>query len=297
MSDGSRLDDLHSLLDSISLQSFTNIEIIVVSGGVVNLGSPSPKVKLLKMSSELGASAARNFAAATATGDILGFLDDDIILDSGWCRAAINAFKNPLVGAVSGKTLVDLKPIKLEYLPKELMWVVGGSYWTPLQTTQVFGGTGMNFCVRRNLFSKVGGYDVKLGPRNERPEFSLWKRLGAEESELALRILFTTGRRILYEPSMIAWHRQHWTKETPLRLFKRSLHVGHNRAYIGWRFRNRKAMTSDNLVAADLMLGLFTGVNLTEGWKRFSVAATVVAGVLLGYLVGKLEYRYSSHHQ
>lgn len=40
---------------------------------------------------------APNYGARCSLGDILGFLDDDIILDEQWCKKVIQTFSDPSV--------------------------------------------------------------------------------------------------------------------------------------------------------------------------------------------------------
>jgi mycofactocin system glycosyltransferase len=60
-------------------------------------------VKLIKNSSQMGASYCRNLAAGESKGDILAFLDSDCVADSLWLKELVPAFSDEANGAVGGK--------------------------------------------------------------------------------------------------------------------------------------------------------------------------------------------------
>jgi hypothetical protein len=71
-----------------------------------------------------------------------------------------------------------------------------------------------------------------FAPKGDRPEVSRWQRLGAEESDLVLRVLLWTKFKIVYDPNIIVEHKLRLESILPGAVFRRALHVGHNRAYI-----------------------------------------------------------------
>ena len=284
------------MLRSISKQSFSDIEVLLVPDEGVNLHEKGQNVIILPLPVKSGASNARNHAARFATGDILAFLDDDVTLDEEWCQQAIATFRDSSIGAVSGCALVNLKAYSMDYIPKELEWVVGGTYWSSSEQTDVFSGAGMNFCVLRDAFFDVGGYDSNLGPRGDRPETADWRRLGGEEQELAIKILAETGLRVVYNPRMIVIHRLRRDTVTIGGLLRRALHVGHNRAFIHTSLTDVRRKHTDYMVSTNLLLTLSESLllfptNPLYYWKRFSFSILVLGAVFIGFLVGKSEFR------
>ena len=245
-------------------------------------------------SNERGASYARNLGASCARGQFLAFLDDDVILHPKWCELALETFDDMSIGAISGNARASLANANLDWIPTQLMWVVGGSYWDYDEVTDVHGAAGMNFCIRREIFFDAGGYNDHLGPRNDRPEARDWDRLGAEESELAMRIMLRTGKRVVFNPHMIAIHRLRRNSLLPFALLKRAMHVGHNRAYIQTRFSNKISKLSDTFVIRNLpkqVISTDLFFRPAVFWKRNSFIAVVLLGTLLGYTLGILEFR------
>lgn len=295
VSENSNTRDLEVLLRSISKQTLKDIEVLVVTSRALTVQTDWPRVSVVSCPRDCGASASRNQAAQVSKGEILGFLDDDVVLDPKWCEAAANSLEDVSVGLVSGAAWVDLNGVGLDYIPKELLWVVGGSYLDESQTSLISGAMGMNLCVRKESFQRVGGYNVLMGPCGDRPESKRWMRLGAEEDDLALRISGLCGERVLFNPRMVARHKLRRNSATPKSILKRSLHVGHNRAYIHLTFP-REGSETDQVVLRKLVVSTLSAVlviprNPLGVWKRLSLISIVSVGFALGYLVGSFRFR------
>jgi hypothetical protein len=97
-----------------------------------------------------GPSGARNRGAATATGDVLAFVDSGDVPFDGWLRQIVETFRDPSVGLASWPAwLVD------EAGDRERLQQPGP------------GATGVTalatcFAMRRRVFNAVGGYDPAL---------------------------------------------------------------------------------------------------------------------------------------
>ena len=289
-----RSQELTELFASIARQTLRPIEVIVVHSTESLLHiEGSESVRVMTIPREFGASAARNRAAMQAKGTVLGFLDDDVVLDPRWCEFALATFIEPTVGAVSGKATVELNQFALDYLPTTFMWVVGGSYWNFPVTTQVGGAAGMNFCVRKDCFIEVGGFNEMLGPKGDRPEHRGWRRLGAEEGDLAVRVRLLCRQTVLFNPKMVVSHRVRRGSVSLVAIAKRSLHVGHNRAYIRHRFF-RLGRLQDSISFSPLIKTIAVSAAVFKqpvvSWKRLSFMFFVLSFFLTGYAFGLLEF-------
>lgn len=289
------LNDLLELLESVERQSCSKVEVLIVCEDVSLVEKVGNLAKVFVVPAK-GSSYARNYGARCSSGDVLGFADDDVILDEQWCEKVIETFADPSVGAVSGRAYVGVKGMNLDWVPSSLMWILGGSYWDYSEPKDVYTATGMNFCIRKDLFFTAGCYDESLGPKGDRPERGNWRRVGAEESDLALRILAKTGCRVLYNPEIKVVHRLRAESLQPKGLIRRALHVGHNRAYIDNKFSYKMRRRSDHFVMVNTATTLLKSmVSKSAGpiflWKRFSFAAVVALSVMVGYFIGKIEFR------
>lgn len=288
--------DLGKLVSSIASQTYEDIEAIVVSDtDYTSQDFTQPWLRFVSSKSIRGASAARNHGAKLAKGEILGFLDDDVVLDPCWCEEAVNSFEDERVGAVSGESLVPVESYGLDCIPKSLMWVVGGSYWNSSKPIAVRGGAGMNFAVKKEVFDRVGGYNQRFGPRGDRPEVNHWDRLGAEETDLALRISRECSKIVLFNPYMKVSHKLRRESASIVGIVKRAMHVGRNRAYIRSTYGDA-GFESDYFALTGLCCELTDtltkfSVDPLLAWKRFSFSAIVLLGICLGYSSSILAFR------
>lgn len=156
-----------------------------------------------------GLSAARNAAIRAATGNVLAFIDDDVVVHPLWLTALRRAFGDPDVMAATGLVL----PAELETEAQVAFETIFGGFGQGaeparydksfLRATVRHGmpvwkiGAGANMAVRRVAFDLVGEFDERLGAGaagcSEDSEF--WYRLLAE------------GWECRYEPDSVVFHR------------------------------------------------------------------------------------------
>jgi GT2 family glycosyltransferase len=112
-----------------------------------------------------GKSAAINDAVHTATGNILAFLDDDVVVDKTWLISIEEFFQN-------GKYQVGQGIVRLQSPAKddpEIQKLVQRYRTIPKlehdpKLKEVHSLNGSNFFVSRDVFDRVGGFDERLGP-------------------------------------------------------------------------------------------------------------------------------------
>lgn len=155
-----------------------------------------------------GLSAARNAGLRASTASIIAFTDDDVAVHPRWLLRLRAAFTGPEVMAVTGLML----PAELETEAQQLFHRNHGGYswnyraltfdqafldrtrWRGTPTWHIGAGASMAF--RREVFTRLGGFDERLGA-------------GAsgcsEDSELWYRIL-AAGYVCRYEPASVVFH-------------------------------------------------------------------------------------------
>ena len=193
-----------------------------------------------------GKSAAINDAVHAATGDVLAFLDDDVVVDKMWLRAIEDYFHN-------GNHRVGQGIIRLQSPAKddpEIQKLVQRYRTVPKlehnpNLTEVHSLNGSNFFVHRDLFDQVGGLDERLGPGAS----------GTSEDVDLARRLARSGTVIGYAPKAIVYHRVDRSRLTD-EYFKQShLRQGRSRFLI----RNRSvAEILFNLVHAFAQYAFYT---------------------------------------
>ncbi len=158
-----------------------------------------------------GLSRARNGGWRAATGTVVAFLDDDILVDPGWLSALAAGFADEEVAAVTGQLL----PLELETEAQRLFlayfhmdrrgWMerrfaaapAPSPHW-PLDAWRM--GSGGNMAARRGALERAGGFREDLGlgtaARGGEDLFLLWS-------------LIRGGAAVVYRPDALAWHRHH----------------------------------------------------------------------------------------
>jgi glycosyltransferase involved in cell wall biosynthesis len=119
------------------------------------------QVQTLRFDGPRGLNAARNAGAATTSGDLVAFVDDDVAVPSGWLRALVEgADRHPEAEAFGG-------PIRARFegpAPR------GCGREDPPLTTLDLGPEdrvcevvwGANMMVRRSAFERVGQFDEEI---------------------------------------------------------------------------------------------------------------------------------------
>ncbi|BCJ40224.1 hypothetical protein GCM10010168_30820 [Actinoplanes ianthinogenes] len=160
-----------------------------------------------------GLSRARNAGLAAATGEIVAYTDDDVVLDSRWVESLTSAFaQDERIACVTGLIL----PLELA-TPAQLIFEEFGGFAKGFQVRDfdlhehrgpgalypyaagVFG-TGANSSFRVADLRALGGFDETLGMGTP--------ALGGEDLDIHLSVV-RSGRMLRYEPAALVWHRHH----------------------------------------------------------------------------------------
>jgi len=165
-----------------------------------------------------GLDRARNRAILESTAGIVAFTDDDVSVDPGWVEAIARIFAGePDVDAVTGLVV----PAEIDAPAQRLFEEYGGfsrgfdrryervDTVSGERAARRHGGagrfgTGANMAFRRNIFERIGLFDIALDvgtPAN-----------GGGDLEMFFRVL-KEGGTLVYEPAAIVAHRHRRTYE------------------------------------------------------------------------------------
>ena len=191
---------LDNALTSLTTQDYPSYEVVVVSVGstddtasvVGRWVERSPLVSFHPIAHG-GLNTARNAALAAAKGELLCFVDDDVVAPPGWLSALVRGYQTyPEAGAFGG-------PIRL-VLERDMPRTCGRE---ELGETVLDAGTevcepevlyGSNLAVTRDAVELVGTFDVTLPSSGDEEEW--------------LRRLRAAGRKALYLPDAEVQHRR-----------------------------------------------------------------------------------------
>ena len=206
---------LRDCLDSILAGDYRgDYEVIVVDNAPERPGTAAlvqerycdePRVRVLA-EPRPGAGRARATGLGAAEGELVAFVDDDVVVDRTWLTAIARAFAvTERVAAVT--TLI---------LPRELetpaqLWLEQFGGFSKGFRRRVFDldrhrspdalypyspgiyGSGASMAFRTQVLRQLGGFDLRL-------------TFGGEDLDLFLKVVLV-GHRLVYEPTAIAWHR------------------------------------------------------------------------------------------
>jgi GT2 family glycosyltransferase len=218
-----RTEMLKSALQSILAASHPNFGVLVVDNAPRTdatreyvKGLADPRVQLITEPMP-GLSRARNAGLLAATGNVVAFVDDDVVVDRDWLSILVRGFGyGDSVGCVSGMVPAgELRTPAQAYFERRAGWSESADArmfeWSeaphdvPLFPFEVrHYGTGANFAIDRRVALRLGGFDERLGAGT--------KVRGGEDIDMFFRIL-RSGRQLVREPAAIAWHRHRATAD------------------------------------------------------------------------------------
>ena len=212
-----RPDGLKSLLESLNLQEYKRLHVLVVDN------APSDD-RTRRLVAELarerdidyvteprpGLSWARNRAIEASDGEVVAWADDDAVCDRSWAAELARGFvEAPGAGAVTGIVIPSELDTQSQAWFEQYSGVRRGRGFaravfspatahlqSPLYPLPPFG-SGNNMAFRRDALERIGGFDCALGAGTATQ---------AGEDTAALSSLLWAGGTIVYQPTAIVRH-------------------------------------------------------------------------------------------
>ncbi len=152
--------------------------------------------------SEQGLSHARNKGIMEAKGEIVSFIDDDVIVDKKWLLNIALCFKEYNCDGVGGR----INPLWLSKIPDWFSDRLNGKlgildygdkpFEIKSQEKEFYGG---NFSCKKQLLIQNGLFDENLGRKGA--------RLYAGEDSAMFNKLFNSGAKLMYQPKAVILHK------------------------------------------------------------------------------------------
>ncbi len=243
--------------------TFAAVEVVVVDNASVDNATRDAVARFPAMhyvfEPKAGLNFARNAAIGAATGDLLAYLDDDVVVDRDWLAGLAEAWRStPQAGGFTGLVL----PYRLDTEAQVLFESRGGfgrglrrleyrqaRHGNPLHPVGAgMLGAGCNMAFDRRLLVALGGFDEALDTGAPLP--------GGGDLDIFYRVL-RSGRPMVYVPRYAVYHehretiaqlrRQYWSWGLGMMAFLvkcwrsdpalRPLHRG----MVGWWFMDQLA--------------------------------------------------------
>ena len=151
----------------------------------------------------------RQRGAVEAKGDILTFIDDDVIVSEYWLQAISDSFLDNNVSLVGGRNLpeFEITPpdwIQSFYVPSEyggwsLFALSINDFGDKEQIISPLFVWGLNYSIRKKIFFKVGGFNPDTYPKK------FQKYQGDGESGLSEKLI-KNGIKAIYQPKALIKH-------------------------------------------------------------------------------------------
>lgn len=229
-----RADYLKQCLEGLTRQSFDDFEVIIVDADSNDqtpqvIANYSPKLRIRKINEpEKELAKARDEGWRAARGDLVAWIDDDVVVSQGWAEAVVRTLdENADIGGVSGPTIVPEDLLKnrdvfffynkagitkllgdfwnnffLEGGINEVGRIFKSGAWSPgsnfPQSLEIQGLKEVdyleacNMTLRRELVERVRGFDLGYRRVSEWSEIDLAMRIRA----LGHRLVFNSRARV-----------------------------------------------------------------------------------------------------
>ncbi len=177
----------------------------------------------------------KNLGANKAHGEVLLFIDSDVVPEPGWLKSMLSAFANPDLLVVAGCTYIE--PRDIYHKAFALNWVFPlRPDWSGMRTCETFWANNVGFrskTFRRFLYPPMSGASrgscAELAGQLLENGISIFENGSACIRHPAPKCLDGFARRALAQGrDRVLWHRQFgtwWTRSIPAALLRFCRHL------------------------------------------------------------------------
>jgi glycosyltransferase involved in cell wall biosynthesis len=224
----------------------------------------------------------RNHGIPFATGNVLAFLDSDVLPSQGWSNAVLESFAEPAVVGVTGP-VIPKWPDKKQLIPPEIDWVVSCTSWVRFSHLQsIPWAWGGNMIFRREIFDSGLRFNNDLGFGSSR--FAL----GADV-DFSIRAKKCSGGKIIWNSYVKVLHMMKPFRVNVLYIFRRAFSVGYTQGFVHLADPigkvNMEAMALKSLLSGIIgVRNIWKSAGFRNGVKIPVIYEAVGVGLVLGRL-------------
>jgi len=294
-----RLRDVYELMDSIKNQTYKNIETIFVAERSKELyervktyaeEKAIPNMMAVFNDGEPGLSVARNLGTKEARGDIVAFVDDDVVLFPDWAEEMVKTYKDDSIIGVTGPAFPLWEDESMSWLPEEFHWIISCSGWSGWnEVRQVRQAGGMNMSFRKEAFNYCR-FSEAFGLTTGEQE--AWRAGPIDDVEFSINLRLKTRKLILYNPSVRVRHKVYTYRLSRRFIRGQAYWQGYTKALLRKIYRDdpdTRALVREHALLRRILFSLIPRTirgfvsHPRVAWKRIALTSVVLFYVALGY--------------
>ncbi|HAS05098.1 MAG TPA: hypothetical protein DCR71_05040, partial [Dehalococcoidia bacterium] len=230
-------------------------------------------------------------------GEIIAFVDDDVVLFPDWAEEMAKAFDNDTIIGATGSAFPLWENNSLKWLPEEFYWLISCTAWTGWQEKKkIRGAFGANMAFKREAFSNGCQFSPTAGFSDGHRDKPI-----SEDIEFSLRIKKLTKKDIIFAPRVQVWHRVIAKRLSFRFIVQRSHHIGSTRRIIRKYYSDEfGSLEQENQVLKSVFKRVVNMpktllVNPTVTFKQLYLVVIILTSSAIGYLIPipsyKLDYK------
>lgn len=303
-----RLPDIQDVIRSLNRQTYSNVEVIFVGERTTELCDKIESFAaelgmnnfmVLFNDGVLGLSPARNLGVSRSHGEIIAFTDDHAVVEDDWIEEIVREFREkPAAIGVTGPAIPAWEDEEMAWFPEEFYWVISSTSKASRTKSRIVRNPwGVNMAYRRDVFD-VCVFSEDFGVSNKGNSSGTKMGLVGDDTEFGVRASMTTGRPIVFAPSVRVQNKVRRHKLTKHFIRRRAFWEGYTKATL--RQNTKRAgknqegfpLSTESAALRHLFTSYFPAaivqsvIRPSAGLRNAALGLDVLAHVGMGYLAG-----------